>query len=127
MRTLTLLLLTVVLASGMTGRGFGVVGAASEPAVGSRLLAGDNPAVARVYRPGEQWRALAQDVASGECDVRGIVEAPAEGATVPSGPMTFSGWAADISAASGSGIDEVRISLDADPTRAACRSRPRMG
>jgi hypothetical protein len=54
--------------------------------------------------------AVAQD-----CDVRGTVERPTEDAVVTNQPVVISGWAADITAESGSGISEVRIALDADP------------
>src|ERR687884_2240006 len=54
--------------------------------------------------------AVAQD-----CDVRGTVERPTEDAVVTTQPVIISGWAADIGAASGTGISEVRIALDADP------------
>jgi hypothetical protein len=50
-----------------------------------------------------------------DCDVRGTVERPAEDAVVTNQPVIISGWAADISAESGTGISEVRVALDADP------------
>ncbi|HLH21802.1 MAG TPA: hypothetical protein VK066_04730 [Chloroflexota bacterium] len=50
-----------------------------------------------------------------DCDVRGTVERPAEDAVVTNQPVIISGWAADISADSGTGISEVRVALDADP------------
>lgn len=116
---LSLLLLAAVLMSGAAGRGFGVAGAATEAAVAPAPVSGH--VQPRVLGLGEVWRVSAQDEASesgaaeATCDVRGIVEAPAEGATVPAGPLTISGWAADIAAPEGTGITEVRISLDADP------------
>ena len=114
-RLVSLLLLAAVLASGMTGRGFDVAGAANEPGATGRGLAAGGAPGARVLAPVDRWRPIAQDEASGECDVRGIVETPAESASVPAGPLTIVGWAANISAPEGTGIDEVRISLDADP------------
>jgi hypothetical protein len=72
----------------------------------------------RALPPPGVWRPAAQeeeDPASAECDVRGIVESPTEGATVAAGPLTITGWAADIVATDGTGIDQVRVSLDADP------------
>jgi hypothetical protein len=116
---LSLLLLAAVLMSGAAGRGFGVAGAATEAAVAPAPVSGH--VQPRVLGLGEVWRVSAQDetsesgAAEATCDVRGIVEAPAEGATVPAGPLTISGWAADIAAPEGTGITEVRISLDADP------------
>src|SRR4051794_33100334 len=53
--------------------------------------------------------------AAQDCDVRGTVESPAEDSLVSNRPVVISGWAADISAATGSGISEVRVALDADP------------
>jgi hypothetical protein len=50
-----------------------------------------------------------------DCDVRGTVERPTEDAVVTNQPVIISGWAADISAESGTGISEVRVALDADP------------
>ena len=57
------------------------------------------------------WPAAAQQ----ECDVRGTLESPAEDAVVTNRPVIISGWAADITAAEGTGISEVRIALDAEP------------
>ena len=47
--------------------------------------------------------------------MRGVVESPADAATLPLGPLTISGWAADLNSGDGTGISEVRIALDADP------------
>jgi hypothetical protein len=47
--------------------------------------------------------------------VRGTVETPAEGAAVPTGVVTITGWATDLSANEGTGITGVRVALDADP------------
>ncbi len=54
-------------------------------------------------------------VAADECDVRGAVERPVPDAVVADRPITISGWAVDVAAPSGTGIDEVRVALDADP------------
>ena len=54
-------------------------------------------------------------LAAQTCDVRGTVETPAEGTVVTERPVVISGWAADLTAPSGTGISEVRIALDADP------------
>lgn len=50
-----------------------------------------------------------------DCDIRGTVETPPEGATIQPGVVTITGWAADLAAAQGTGITAVRIALDADP------------
>jgi hypothetical protein len=51
-----------------------------------------------------------------DCDIRGTVETPPEGATVQTGGVvTITGWAADLTAPQGTGITAVRIALDADP------------
>jgi hypothetical protein len=54
-------------------------------------------------------------VAAQECDVRGAVERPVADAVVTDQPITISGWAVDVAAPSGTGIEEVRVALDADP------------
>ncbi|HLH25541.1 MAG TPA: hypothetical protein VK066_23720 [Chloroflexota bacterium] len=54
-------------------------------------------------------------VAAQECDVRGAVERPVADAVITDQPITISGWAADVAAPNGTGIDEVRVALDADP------------
>ncbi|HLI28979.1 MAG TPA: hypothetical protein VKZ60_18080 [Chloroflexota bacterium] len=50
-----------------------------------------------------------------DCDIRGTVETPPEGATLQPGVVTITGWAADLTASQGTGITAVRIALDADP------------
>src|SRR5687767_6168476 len=106
MRVVSLLLLVAVLASGMTGRGLDVAGAVDEPGVMGRWHGADGAMRTRVLGPVERWRPTAQDDTSAECDVRGMVDTPAEGASLPAGPLTITGWAADLSAPEGTGIDE---------------------
>jgi hypothetical protein len=111
-----LLLLGAVLASGLTGQGLHVAAATGNATAARQAAVPGGAGSARALPAVPVWRALGQDEAtSSECDVRGIVESPAEGTTVPAGPLTISGWAADITAAGSTGIDEVRVSLDADP------------
>jgi len=59
--------------------------------------------------------ARAPIVAAQDCDVRGAVERPVVDAVITDQSITISGWAADVAAPSGTGIDEVRIAIDADP------------
>jgi hypothetical protein len=59
--------------------------------------------------------AMVSTAASQDCDVRGVVETPPDGATITEQNVIISGWAADLSAASGSGVQAVRVALDADP------------
>ncbi len=113
-----LLLLVVVLASGIAGRGLAIASVSHESGYGRETTAGrlNAPAASRVF--GQTWRlsAVPADQESGEaCDVRGVVENPTEGATLPIGLLTVTGWAADLSSTDGTGINEVRVSLDADP------------
>src|SRR5581483_595640 len=116
-RLLSLVVMAAVVASGFVGQAAGVASAIGDAAPAALALSGANRAPARVLPPSGVWRPVAQDEgeASPACDVRGIVESPTEGATMPAGPATITGWAADISSTDGTGIDEVRISLDADP------------
>jgi len=58
---------------------------------------------------------LASNVHGQDCDVRGVVETPPDGGTITQQNVLISGWAADLSATSGTGIQAVRVSLDADP------------
>ncbi len=58
---------------------------------------------------------LATSASGQDCDVRGVVETPPDGGTITQQNVIISGWAADLSATSGTGIQAVRISLDADP------------
>jgi len=118
-RLLSLLLLAAVLASGLGGQAPGVASAVGDAAARPFSLIPGSRAAARTVPPAGIWRPVTQDEEgaepSADCDVRGIVESPAEGATVPAGPLTITGWAADINSTEGTGIDEVRVSLDADP------------
>lgn len=59
--------------------------------------------------------AMVSTAASQDCDVRGVVETPPDGAAITEQNVVISGWAADLSAASGSGVQAVRVALDADP------------
>src|SRR4051794_22376189 len=96
------LLIAVVLASGVAGRSLAeahALGSGSD-ARGSRA---QGLAVARAADSLKSWRPISQDVEE-ECDVRGIVESPAEGAPPVSGPVSITGWAADLTAAAGTGI-----------------------
>ena len=60
----------------------------------------------------EAWSVLGQDDG---CDIRGLIDSPAEGAEVPAAPLTISGWAADLASTEGTGIKAVRGSVDAPP------------
>lgn len=60
------------------------------------------------------WDPLAQ-VVNPECDIRGSVDSPLDGAEVPAGSFIIRGWAADQAAPSGPGLSAVRITLDAAP------------
>jgi hypothetical protein len=59
--------------------------------------------------------ARAPIVGAQECDVRGEVERPVVDRVVTDKPITISGWVVDVAATDSTGIDEVRIALDADP------------
>ena len=59
--------------------------------------------------------ATVSTAAGQDCDVRGVVETPPDGATITELNVVISGWAADLAAASGSGVNAVRVALDADP------------
>jgi len=108
-----LLLIGTALLSGVTGGGVAVAGALGAGS-DSPLLRGVRPTSPRIVDLPEHWRPTSQDVAD-ECDVRGIVETPADSATLPRGPVSITGWATDLAAADGTGISAVRIALDADP------------
>jgi hypothetical protein len=118
-RLISLCVLAAVLASGLGGQAPGMASAVGSAAAQPWSLAPAGRTLGRTLPPAGVWRPAAQEEEEGapsaECDVRGIVESPAEGATVPAGPLTITGWAADIVATGGTGIDEVRVSLDADP------------
>ena len=64
---------------------------------------GVKASIARAVAPSAISRLKAQEPAEG-CDVRGLVESPAEGAEVPAAPLTLVGWAVDIAAAEGIGV-----------------------
>src|SRR5437764_13805829 len=113
-----LLLLAGILASGMAGRGLAIASVSSGDAQGRETVVGGPFASARAANFAETWRLSSRDTAQDapqDCDVRGVVESPADAATLPLGPLTISGWAADLNSADGTGITEVRIALDADP------------
>ncbi|HZU04899.1 MAG TPA: fibronectin type III domain-containing protein [Chloroflexota bacterium] len=112
-RIASVVLLAVVLASGLTGRGLAIAGTPTTSTADRPALRGLGPGGARLVGA-PLWAPLHQD-APAECDVRGVVESPSEGQTLPAGSVTIAGWAADINATEGTGISEVRIALDADP------------
>jgi hypothetical protein len=111
-RVAGLLLIASVLASGVAGQGLAVASALGS-GLDSQGLRAVAPAVPRVVDPTEPWRPMRQDVGD-DCDVRGIVESPPDSATL-SGPVSITGWAADLAATDGTGISAVRVALDADP------------
>jgi hypothetical protein len=112
-RIVSVVLLVAVLASGIMGRGLAIAGAPTPATADRSALRGLGLVDARLVGA-PLWAPLHQD-APAECDVRGVVESPAEGQRLPAGAVTIAGWAADINAAEGTGISEVRIALDADP------------
>src|SRR5688572_3660596 len=112
-----LLLLAGVLASGMAGRGLAIASVSSGDAQGRETVVGGPFASVRTANSNQVWRLTSRELAQDapeDCDVRGVVESPGDGATLPLGPLTISGWAADLNSTAGTGISEVRIALDAD-------------
>ena len=79
-----LLLTATALLSGVTGQSLAVAGAQGA-GPDSRLLRAGTPASPRTVGPPELWRPVGQG-GEDECDVRGIVETPADAATLPRGP-----------------------------------------
>jgi len=112
------LLLAAVLASGLAGRGLAMASVSGDGARGQETAATIRhvPAASRDLASAWRLSARAADQDADEnCDVRGVVENPPEGATLPVGLLTVTGWAADMNSTDGPGISEVRVALDADP------------